>query len=299
MSGYGRGGRVIEGKVADRRHRRAELDAQYNLRAAVPEHGDYFDRWARRSAAARERLPCRLDVAYGDTPAETLDIFTTSRPGAPVHLFIHGGYWQAMDKSDFSFVAEGLAPAGCVVAVLNYALAPRVGMDEIVRQSRAAVAWLWRNVGRHGGDPARIHVSGHSAGGHLAAMAMITDWPGFAADLPPDPIKGGCAISGLFDLEPIRRCYLNEVLGMDAATAARNSPIRHVPASAPPLILALGEAETDEYHRQQADFAEVWRAAGHSLRLVLAPGLNHFAVVEELADPRSPLTRSVVEQMSL
>jgi arylformamidase len=223
-------------------------------------------------------------------------------------VFIHGGYWRAMDKADFRYVAEGLVPAGAMVAVVNYALVPSVDIDEIVRQNRAALAWLWHHAADYGGDPNRIFVSGHSAGGHLTAMMMATDWPGFDRALPKDLVKGGCAISGVFDLEPVRLCYLNDDMGMDEATAARNSPIwlldRMTPA---PLILCVGGIETDEFHRQQADFAAAWAAAwsaapppaGAPLTVVDAPGMHHFVVVDELAKAESPLNRAVRDQMSL
>ena len=277
----------------------AGLDAQYFLRGRVTDFQSYFDDYAARSAKIRQSLPCRLDVSYGTAPGERLDIFPAAQPGAPVHCFIHGGYWQAMDKSDFDFVAEGLVPFGAAVAVINYALAPSVGMDEIVRQNRAALAWVWRHAASFGGDPARIYVSGHSAGGHLTAMMLSTDWPKVAADLPADLVKGGCAISGLYDLEPIRLCYLNEKLQMDAAVAARNSPILHVPSRAGSLMLCVGGAETDEFLRQQAAYAEAWRARRLPLEIVAAPGLHHFSVVDELARPAGALNQAVRRQMGL
>ena len=145
-------------------------------------------------------------------------------------MFIHGGYWQALDRKDFSFVAERLVEAGAAVALVGYDLAPAVDMDTIVGQIRAAIAWLYRNADAHGFDPDRICLAGHSAGGHLAAMALATDWTAFG--LPADLVKGVCAISGVFDLEPIRLCYLNEVVRLDAEQARRNSPVLLPPQTA-------------------------------------------------------------------
>ncbi len=275
-----------------REYDRAGLDAQYFLRGRVPEHPEYFRRWAEDSAAVRRARPCRLDLPYD---GERLDLFPAERKGAPCLLFIHGGYWQAFDKSDFSFVVPAFQDAGVAVAVVNYTLAPNAGMDEIVRQNRAASAWLQRNAREYGIDPERIHVAGHSAGGHLTAMVLAADWAGFG--LARTPVRGACAISGLYDLEPIRLCYLNDVLGLDAATAERNSPLHHLPRQSPPLILSVGTGETPEFLRQQAVFAAAWRAAGLALEITDQPGDHHFAVVERLGQPQSPLHRAVMRQI--
>jgi arylformamidase len=271
---------------------RAGLDAQYFLRARVPEHPEYFRRWAEDSAAVRRTRPCQLDIPYD---GERLDLFPAERHPAPCLLFIHGGYWQALDKSDFSFLVPAFQDAGVAVAVVNYTLAPKAGMDEIVRQNRAAVAWLQRNAREYGLDPARIHVAGHSAGGHLTAMVLATDWSAFGLDR--DPVRGACAISGLYDLEPIRLCYLNDVLGLDALGAERNSPIHHLPKQSPPLILSVGTGETDEFLRQQEAFAAAWRGAGLALEVADQPGDHHFAVVGRLGESQGPLHRAVMRQI--
>ena len=271
---------------------RAGLDAQYFLRARVPEHPEYFRRWAEDSAAVRRTRPCQLDIPYD---GERLDLFPAERRPAPCLLFIHGGYWQALDKSDFSFLVPAFQDAGVAVAVVNYTLAPKAGMDEIVRQNRAAVAWLQRNAREYGLDPARIHVAGHSAGGHLTAMVLATDWSAFGLDR--NPVRGACAISGLYDLEPIRLCYLNDVLGLDALGAERNSPIHHLPKQSPPLILSVGTGETDEFLRQQEAFAAAWRGAGLALEIADQPGDHHFAVVGRLGESQGPLHRAVMRQI--
>jgi len=282
---------------------RAGLDAQYNLREAEPSFQSHFDRWRAASERTRRALPGQLDLAYGPSDMEKLDFFPASRKLAPIQLFVHGGYWQAMDKSDFSFVAGGLAPRGAHAAIVNYALTPNATMDEIVRQTRAAAIWLWRNARKLGGDRDRLFVSGHSAGGHLAAMLLLTPWPRLDGDLPADLVKGGAAISGIFDLAPIRLCYLNDTVGLDDDMAARNSPIRileqFAPRVRPALILCLGENETAEYHRQQREFARVWAGRGLGLTIVPAAGRHHFNVVDGLADSGNDLNRAVLKQMGL
>ena len=276
----------------------AGLDAQYNMRLQNPDFQDHLDAWAERNAATRGRLDARLDLAYGSSMAETLDVFVPAGASdAPLHVFIHGGYWQSRDKHDFSFVADGLVAAGAIVVVVNYALAPTVGMDEIVRQNRAAVAWTRRHAGDFGGDEERLYVSGHSAGGHLTAMLLATDWPAFDG-LPADTVKGGLAISGLYDLEAIRLCYLNEVLGMDAAAAARLSPLDMAPGSGA-CIVAVGGGETDEFLRQSSSFAERWRQAGATLEELVPPGHNHFTIMNLLADNDGTLCASACRQMGL
>lgn len=271
----------------------AGLDAQYNNRAAVPDHPAYFERWARDSAQARETLPCRLDLAYGPGERERLDIFPAGGgASAPALVFIHGGYWKGLDKSDFSYPATALVDAGIAYVAIRYPLAPAAGMDEIVASVRRALAWLWREGRGHGVDPARLVVSGHSAGGHLTAMLLATDWPAVADDLPADLVKGGLSISGLYDLEPVRLSYHNAELRLDAAAARRNSPLHHLPATAPPLALVVGAEETDEFRRQQQEFLAAWRARGLEGSGAEFAGLNHFSIVDGFYDPASPLQRT-------
>ena len=262
----------------------AGLDAQFNLRQRHPEFETYFVDWDERSRQTRERLACHLDVRYGSQPKETLDIFAAEAPGAPVHLFIHGGYWQNLDKKDFSHLADALVAAGITVMVVNYDLARAVDVDEIVRQNRAALAWIWQHAADFGGDRERLTISGHSAGGHLAAMLLATDWPDFSPGLPPSPIKGACAISGIYDIEPISLSYQNAVLRLDAAAVARNTPLHHLPHAPVPLVLAYGAEETDEFARQTAIYAEAWRAR------VRLRGSGHREP-ESLQRDRRPLPR--------
>ena len=174
------------------------LDAQYNLREVVPTFQEYFDQWDIRSKDTRDSYPCDLDIPYGSAPLECLDIFPSGLQNSPVMVFIHGGYWQGSDKSQFSYLAQGFIPAGITFAAVNYSLAPEVAMDEIVHQGRKALTWVWQHAEEFGYNSDRIFVSGHSAGGHLASLLASTDWPNFDSGLPPDLIKGLCAISGIY-----------------------------------------------------------------------------------------------------
>ncbi len=278
---------------------RAALDREYDNRGKVANFAEYLSRYPAESCRIRDTLPARLDLRYGPNPGETLDLFLPEGHGPwPVHVFVHGGYWRALDKQDFSFVAGAFQPAGVLVAVINYALIPTVDMDELVRQVRASVAWLHRNVAALGGDPARLTVSGHSAGGHLAAMLMSTDWGRFAG-LPGDVVKAGCGISGLYDLEPIRLCYLNETLGLTQETARRNSPVHLVPPSAGRLLLPVGAKEGDEYHRQTESLAAAWRRRGLAVEVMDMDGHDHFSIITELGDPETPLSRAILRQIGV
>jgi arylformamidase len=181
--------------------------------------------------------------------------------------------------------------------VINYALMPAVTLDELVRQCRGAVAWVHAEARTFGGAPDRVFVSGHSAGGHLTAMVMATDWKRFG--VPRDVVQGGCAISGLYDLEPIRLCYLNDVLRLTPDDVQHASPVRLLPPAAAPLLLAVGEREGDEYHRQTDDLAAAWRRGGTSVTVMDMEGDDHFTIVEQLGEPASTLSRAIQRQMGL
>jgi arylformamidase len=276
---------------------RAALDAEYNNRAKVKNAMQWLARYGAESARIRAELPMHFDVPYGRHHAERLDVFPPrgSATAAPVHVFIHGGYWHRLDKADFSFVARAFPEA--VTVVVNYALVPSVDLDELVRQVRASIAWVHANARTFGGDPARITVSGHSAGGHLVAMVLATEWSQLGA--PADVVKAGCAISGLFDLEPIRLCYLNDVLALSPESAQRNSPVLLKPNAHVPLVLALGADEGPEYHRQTNALASAWRAHGTPIEILDAAGQDHFSIICELERPDTALARSIRKQVGL
>lgn len=266
----------------------AALDAQYNNRAMVPDHPRHIEAWATTSAAARAaQRDARLDLAYGPGAREKLDFFPAGK-GAPLHLFIHGGYWRALDKSSFSYPAAAFAAHGIAYAALNYPLAPAATMDEIVAGVRRGVAWVVANAASLGVDPACITLSGHSAGGHLVAMAMADP------ALPAGALRGVACLSGLYDLEPIRLSYLNAELKLDAASAARNAPVFATPVQHCPLLLAVGGNESDEYHRQQAGFADAWREHAVAAETMVLEGDDHFTIVNRLGEPDSAPFRAIL-----
>jgi arylformamidase len=261
-----------------------ELDREYNPRLAVPNVDDEFKRWAEDSARARGALPgARLDVRYGPTRAEYLDLFPAEKAGAPVHVFFHGGYWRAFTAKEFSFVAEPLRRRGVTTAVVNYALCPEVTVEEIVRQCRAALAWVHRNAASFGGDPARISISGHSAGGHIVGMMLATEWERLYG-LPADLVKTACPISGLYDLEPFPFTWLQPTLQLGWDQVRRCSPLRHLPSAAPGprVAVVVGGRESAEFHRQAESYVAALAAAGHAPRYLDVEDRDHFTILHDL-----------------
>lgn len=283
----------------------AGLDAEYDNRAKVSGSADFIRKFAEDSQEWRQQQTGQLNIPFGPGADEVLDLFPGPGGGsgpAPIQVFIHGGYWKALSKDEFSYVARAFTPKGCATAVINYGLIPNINMDELVRQCRAALAWLYRNAAGFGADPARIFISGHSAGGHLVAMMMATDWSAFdggSPALPRDLVKGGCGISGLYDLEPIRLCFLNDDLKLSPQETVRNSPLRLTPAATSPLLLAVGGDEGAEYLRQSEALAAAWSRHGIAVEVAVLPGQNHFTIVDQLTDPEADLSRLIQRQMGL
>jgi arylformamidase len=239
----------------------------------------------------RERR-CLLDRRYGDWPSESLDLFLpeTDAGPAPVIVFIHGGWWRALDKADHSFVAPAFTEAGALVVVPNYALCPAVSIERIAVQMARAVAWTWRWAPQHGGDPRRIVVAGHSAGGHLAAMLLTCLWQRVAGDLPSSLLRGALAISGVFDLDPLRRTpFLQKDLRLTSASARRLSPVR-LPPPAAPLYAVAGAQESPEFLRHLRSIEDAWGQAAVPVSETI-PGANHFTVLDELARSGSRVHR--------
>lgn len=275
-----------------------ELDAQYDLRALFPDESSSYEQFcARESEKVREDLDHRLDVPFGPTLAEHLDIYPAD-DGAPVLIYVHGGFWVMRTSKEFGFVARGPVSRGVATVVTNYALAPMVSIDEIVRQTRAVVAWVYENAGSFGGGRERIHVAGHSAGGHLVAMLLETDWEGVYG-LPKDVIKSACAISGLFDLAPFPYTFLQPKLQLSWDQALRNSPILHLPDEAPPLTIVYGADETAEFRRQSEEFSAAWKSKGLEGELLALPGKNHFDVIDGFLDAESLLCSPILGPMGL
>jgi arylformamidase len=271
---------------------------EYNNRNLVPDHDRYFERWKADSAHARSTMICYLDRRYGDAPGETLDIFPARKGDGSCMMFIHGGYWRSLDKSDFSFLAPAWVDAGVSLAVVNYDLCPKVTIEEIVRQMLRAGRWLYLNAEQFGMDEDRLFVSGHSAGGHLTAMLMAALWPVFDARLPKDLFKGGLAISGVYDLRPIVQVdWLNADLKLDEAAAIKLSPLFLPPATRAQVMTCVGGGESSEFKRQNALLGERWKSAFAGD--IPMPGKHHFSVIDALGEQPSALFAGARRLMKL
>ena len=267
----------------------AQIDAAYDPLRPVADPAAARQHFAQRSAQARAQLACVLDVPFGPTRAETLDIFPAAGgAAAPVLVFLHGGYWRANTSKEFSCLAFGPQALGFCTVVVNYALCPQVSIDEIVRQCRASLAWVLRHIHAYGGDPARVVVGGHSAGGQLGAMCLQTAWERDYG-LPDDSLRGALLISGLYDIAPLRYSYLQPMIQLDEGLIARNSPAFAARRCATPMHLVWGGREQSEFERQSLLMHSAWQAAGNAAEQAALPGCDHFSVLHGLEDPRSDL----------
>jgi arylformamidase len=270
------------------------LDLQYNNRARIPEHPQIFSRWEQASEVARTQSSCRIDVRYGSGPCETLDVFPSPRADAPVFVFIHGGWWRALDKRDVSFIAPSLVHDGAMVVLPNYALCPAVDIDTIVMQMVDALAWTYRYAALYGGDPNRIVVAGHSAGGHLAAMMLSCHWPAVASDLPSGLVRSALAISGVYDLEPVAHApFLREDLRLTPAQVRKLS-VAYFPPPEGTLYAAVGANESEEFLRQNELIRRTWGKAVVPVCESIA-GTHHLDVLPDLASRQGRLHALALE----
>jgi arylformamidase len=271
-----------------------DYEAEYNNRARVPEHPDIFAAWARdaatyRAEAAGERR-AEFGIPYGATARQTIDLFSPAGGGAvPLALFIHGGYWRSLEPALFSHMARGLNAQGIAVAVAGYDLCPQARIADIIGQMRQACLYLWRRFGQ------RIMVVGHSAGGHLAACMLATDWKTVAPDMPADLVPAASAISGLFDLEPLVGISMNQDLRLDTEEARRVSPLHWSAPAGRTLDAVVGALESGEFLRQSRIIADGWGKGGVVTRYEAVPQANHFTVIEPLVDAQSGMVARLVE----
>ena len=275
-----------------------EFDLQYNPRATITNFQEYFDRDEARSLEALPRLDGYVDVPYGPHEAQKMDIFRARGLSKAVLMFIHGGYWRALDKRFYNFLAPAFADAGVTFANINYALCPTVTIEEIVRQVLQAGAWLYRNASNFGGSPQHLYVAGNSAGGHLTAMMLAALWPVFAADLPRKVFQGGLSISGVHDLRPlVGAAFLKPQVNFDLAVARRCSPVLMPPATDAKLWTCVGGAEPQAFQDLNAAIAKAWpKVFAGDIKM---PGENHLSVVEKLGDPSSPLFKGALRMMGV
>jgi arylformamidase len=265
------------------------LEKGYNVRLLVDDFDGLIEKWSNRSADFRADVDSSLDCQYGNGVKDKLDIFRCGEPNAPLFIFVHGGYWQRGDKSVYSFVAESFVRSGIDVALIGYQLCPGASMTNIVDKIREAIVWIWNNADDYSISKHRINVSGHSAGGHITGMVLATDWSTVSSDLPKDIVKTGIPISGLYQLDPIRETTIADALGLDDEESMALSPYFYQPQTEAPILVTLGGGETPEFLWQTDNFVNKWKGYKAPLEYFAEPDVDHFGVVERLANSESQI----------
>jgi arylformamidase len=276
-------------QVRGRQQAAMDYETEYNNRRRVPEHPEHGARWSTASAAYRQQsADAQLDLSYGPGERQRYDLFPAGPADAPLVVYIHGGYWQRGDRKDYSFLARELNSAGLDLALPSYSLCPAVSVMDIVAELRVCLAAIWKRTGKH------PLVTGHSAGGHLTAAMLATDWSK-VGEVPADLVRAGVPVSGVFELAPLIGTSINDLVRLDPGAARAASPLLWPP---PPkdraLVAAVGGAESAEFLRQSRDIVAAWKGAGLGCEYLEVPGANHFTVVDELARPDSALFQKVV-----
>lgn len=277
--------------------RQEEMELHFDPSVLVPDRARWSEERGRKSAEARKQFRSLLNIPYGPSPRQVLDIFPAASARAPVQLFIHGGYWRSGSKDDYSFIASMLVPAGATAVVIEYDLCPRVTVTDIVGQVESAIGWTYRHIAKYGGDPAKLFVTGHSVGAHLTVMALAHDWG--KNGLPKNIIKGAVAISGVYDLEPVLHVGVRDEIGLDVETARKNNPMLHPPRAIAPLFIAVGGDESAGWRQMSLDFFNLCSQRGVDCQFLEVPGVHHYSISALLGDSRSPLARASLSQMGL
>jgi arylformamidase len=274
-----------------------ELEYQYNPRVSVPEFPELAKVRGAQARKVRESAKSWLNVAYGSSPRETLDIYAADRAGGPVLVYIHGGYWRSGSKEENCNFVPTFTKRGATVVLVEYDLCPQVTVSDIVRQTRAAIAWVFKNIPPYGGDPNRLFVSGHSAGGHLTAMALAYEWQ--KEGLPRDLIKGAVATSGVYDLDMVMKISIQEQVHMTPEIARQNDPLAHPPLCKCPLVVAVGANEPKGWQQMSEDYFQHCKRHGMKVEYLVEPEANHYTMSEHLLDDARPLTQAMLKQMGI
>lgn len=270
-----------------------ELEKGYNIRLLHNDFDGLISSWEARSKSFRKNANCSLDLAYSDGEKDKLDIFRCGQLNAPLFVFVHGGYWQRGDKSIYSYIAEPFIKAGIDVALIGYQLCPNASMTNIVDKIRQALIWLWKNAKAQSISQDRINFSGHSAGGHITAMLLTTNWSELDQSLPIDIIKAAIPLSGLYQLDPIRKTTIGEALQLDDKESQTLSPQFLRPNTNTPILAALGGGETDAFHWQTNEFVKEWKRYQPHIEYFAEPDVGHMGLVERLATSDSEIFHKI------
>jgi arylformamidase len=274
-----------------RGYTQAALDIQYNSRGTVPDVSVYLNEYAARTSQAKVQLRLIENLRYGEGANELLDIYPADQPNAPVMVYLHGGDWRTQSKEDGGFAAPAFVQKGAVFVALDFTLVPHTTLPAMGEQVLRALLWLQKNVAAHGGDPQRIHIAGHSSGANLVGQLLMT--------APAGLINSAVFISGLGDLEPVRLSFRNQKLNLSPEVAAQVSLLKHQPGRVCPLLVVVGQNETEDYRRQSRDLADHLRSQGNACEMFELPGRHHFDAVLEWANPKSALFRASCALMGL
>ena len=268
-----------------------QLNDQYNTRLQVPDYAGYFDRWESLSRQTAEQNTILKDISFGTHSDERLDIFPSKIHHSKTLVFIHGGYWHLLDKVMFHFLAGHFLKYNVTTVLINYPLAPRVSIDDIVVSCRKALRWLHDNVIRYSGDPAELYLMGHSAGGHLASMLLVDDEAKF--------LRAVISLSGLFRLEPLMLSYLNDSIGMNRENAIKNSPVFLNPAIDCPLLLVTGTDESDEFKSQSEELYHCWKNKFSDIEVLKVPQKNHYSILDAVIEKDSTPCAAIIRLMNI
>lgn len=274
-----------------------EMEYQYNPRESVPEYPELAKVRAAQAKKVRETAKSWLNVAYGASPREKLDIYPADRPNGTVLVYIHGGYWRGGSKDDNANFVPTFTRRGATVVMVEYDLCPTVTVTDIVRQTRGAIAWVYKHIRSYNANPEKLFVSGHSAGGHLTALALAHDWS--KEGMAQDCIKGAVPTSGVFDLDMVMRISVQEQVRMTPECAKANSPFLNPPRVKCPMVVAVGGAEPKGWQQMSEDYFNYCKQQGMSVDYLVVPGANHYTMSEHLLDEKSPLTQAMIQQMEL
>ncbi|MFJ6694603.1 alpha/beta hydrolase [Streptomyces sp. NPDC091272] len=291
-------GTYEESPAGWRTYGQEELDRQYSPSSRVDDLGVHLARYATDSALARSAPAARTALRCGPLPEQTFDLFPAARAGAPLLVFVHGGYWQEQSRNEAAFAARDFVAAGISFAALGYGLAPRHSMRQVTAAAGDSLRWICTSLAQLPGAPRTVHLAGHSAGAHLVVSALL-DPEGWrrAGTTASDAVSSAVLLSGVYDLEPLRHTYVNDLLGMDEDEARDCSPQLRLPAALPPLIVARGENETDEFARQQERFVRSARLGGTRVTPLVVDGRHHFDLPFDLGDPATSLGNEVLRRV--